>query len=235
MATSYWAKSIARVEIQQFATRIKALDAEKMAIKTEHPLHNKMHNTHATGKYNTDFYKPNWFDCTDYSIYLNDHDLYRRHSDFFFQTGYFCKLWGINKAKIDNLCKIYLCFDLDLKYRMSDAHNEATLEQVNMCFEDGDYSDLCAQYPELNDSVLIAFVMWFEEILLSQYKRIKIIFNDDYEPISFKDVVMAAIIGSSRYNSCLQREGYPYSLEFFDWFAPEQIKELNELADYYNF
>jgi predicted GIY-YIG superfamily endonuclease len=43
--TAEWFKDIARISVENFATREEALEAEKLAIKTEYPWYNKTHNT----------------------------------------------------------------------------------------------------------------------------------------------------------------------------------------------
>lgn len=44
LAGSSWAHEITRVEVAKYATRGEALAAERAAIETEKPLHNKQHN-----------------------------------------------------------------------------------------------------------------------------------------------------------------------------------------------
>jgi len=45
-----WWPEVDRIEITWHPTRRAALEAEWMAIKTEHPIHNKQHNDHYRGR-----------------------------------------------------------------------------------------------------------------------------------------------------------------------------------------
>lgn len=48
--TEPWWSDIRRMEIRWYPSRRRALELEWIAIQTEHPIHNKMHNPHYRGR-----------------------------------------------------------------------------------------------------------------------------------------------------------------------------------------
>ena len=99
--TAHWFDQVANVSVQKFPTRKAALEAEKLAIQTEKPLYNKIHN------------QDTWAEDIDA-------ELAKEHQEIWTIGG------GYTKAEYKTLCAVGLIAPNELAYKNSKAKLDLT-------------------------------------------------------------------------------------------------------------